>query len=152
MNVSISNEDLKFNEFQDPFRRDRVGDSHVGVLVYVKHGIPCKRRFDLELVNIECVWIEIIVKNKKLLIGTFYRPPTASPVVLSDKENSIGLATDTGVEDLVVTGDLNLNMLNQHPRMKITDLCKTYNLTQLINDPTHCGFGIRGIGFIQFEL
>ena len=36
-----------------------------------------------------------------------------------------------------MTGDLNLNMLNQHSRMKITDLCQTYNLTQLINDPTH---------------
>ena len=137
LNDSISNEDLKFNEFQDPFRRDRVDDSHGGVIVYVKRGIPCKRRLDLELVNIECVWIEIIVKNKKLLIGTFYRPPTASPVVLSDIEKSIGLAIDTGVEDIVVTGDLNLNMLNQHSRMKITDLCQTYNLTQLINDPTN---------------
>ena len=72
-----------------------------------------------------------------LLKGTFYRPPTASPVVLSNIENSIGLATDTGVEDIVVTGDLNLNMLNQHSRMKARDLCKTYDLTQLLNDPTH---------------
>ena len=73
LNDSISTEDLKFNEFQDPFRIDRIGDSHGGVIVYVKRGIPCKRRLDLELVNIECVWIEIIVKNKN-----------ASPVVLSD--------------------------------------------------------------------
>ena len=137
LNDSLSNEDLMFNEFQDPFRRDRIGDSHDGVIVYVKRGIPCKHRLDLELVNIEFVWIEIIVKNKKLLIGTFYRPPTASPVVLSDIENSISLAINTGVEDIVVTGDLNLNMLNQHSRMKITDLCQTYNSTQLINDPTH---------------
>ena len=28
-------------------------------------------------------------------------------------------------------------MLNQHSWIKITDLCQTYNLTQLINDPTH---------------
>ena len=77
-----------FSEFQDPFRRDRIGDSHGVVIVYVKRGIPCKRRLDLELVNIECDWIEIIVKktNKKILIGTFYRPPTAAPVVLSDIE------------------------------------------------------------------
>ena len=64
MNDSISNEDLKSNEFQDPFRRDCVGDSQSGVIVYVKRGIPCKRRLNLELVNIECVWIEIIVKTK----------------------------------------------------------------------------------------
>ena len=36
-----------------------------------------------------------------------------------------------------MTGDLNLKMLNQHSWMKITDLCQTYNLTQLINDPTN---------------
>ena len=137
MNNSISNEDLKFNELQDPFGRDCIGDSHGEVIVYVKRGIPCKRRLDLELVNIECVCVEIIVKNKKLLKWTFYRPPNASPVVLSDIKNSIGFATNTGVEDIVVTGDLNLNMLNQHSQMKITDLCQTYNLTQLINDPTH---------------
>ena len=150
MNDSISNEDLRFNEFQDPFRRDCVSDSHGGVIVYVKRGIPCKRRLDLELVNHECVWIEIIVKNKKLPIGTFYRQPTASPVVLSDIENSIGLATDTGVEAIVVTGDLNLNMLNQHSRMKITDLCQTYNLTQLINDPTN--YTETSFSIIDLEL
>ena len=55
MNDSLSNEDLKFNEFQDPFRRDHIVDSHGGVIVYVKRGIPCKRRHDLELINIECV-------------------------------------------------------------------------------------------------
>ena len=71
LNDSLSNEDLMFNEFQDPFRKDGIGDSHGGVIVHVKHGNQCKRRLDLELVNIECVWIEIIVKNKKLLIGTF---------------------------------------------------------------------------------
>ena len=64
LNDSLSNEDLMFNKFQDPFRRDPIGESHGGFIVYVKRGIPCKRRLDLELVNIECVWIEIIVKTK----------------------------------------------------------------------------------------
>ena len=36
LNDSISNEDLKFNEFQAPFRRDRIGDSQGGIMVYVK--------------------------------------------------------------------------------------------------------------------
>ena len=137
LNDSISNEDLKFNEFQAPFRRDRIGDSHGGIMVYVKKDIPCKRRIDLELVNIECLWIEVYAKTKKVLIGTFYRPPNSTPVVFSDIENSIGLATDTGIEEIVVTGDLNLNMLNPHSRAKILDVCQTYNLTQLINEPTH---------------
>lgn len=34
-------------------------------------------------------------------------------------------------------GHLNLNMLNAQSRRKITDLCQQYNLSQLINEPTH---------------
>ena len=137
LNDSISNEDLTFNEFQIPFRRDRVGDSHGGVIVYVKRDIPCKRRIDLEIINVECIWVEISLHNKTVLIGTFYRPPNASPIVLSDIENSIGLASDTGIAEIVVMGDFNLNMLNQHTQTKIKDICQTFNLAQIINEPTH---------------
>ena len=35
LNESKPTEDLMFNEFQTPFRRDRVGDSHGGILIYV---------------------------------------------------------------------------------------------------------------------
>ena len=89
-------QDLAFNDFQLPFRRDRAGDSHGGILVYVKHDIPCRRRNDLELVNIECLWVKINVRNKKVLVGTFYRPPESSSLVFTDIENSIGMAVDTG--------------------------------------------------------
>ena len=64
LNESIINQDLMLNNFQVPFRRDRVGDSHGGILVYVKDGIPCKRRTDLELINIECILVEVNVRNK----------------------------------------------------------------------------------------
>ena len=36
LNDTVSNQDLEFNDFQLPFRRDREGDSHGGILVYVK--------------------------------------------------------------------------------------------------------------------
>lgn len=134
---SVQTEDLKFNNFQNPFRRDRVGDRHGGILVYVKRDIPCKRRYDLELPNIECVWIEINIKNKKLLFGTFYRPPNASPLVLTNIDQSIGLAVDTGIENICITGDLNLNMSNPYSRNKILEICRTYNLHQLVDEPTH---------------
>ena len=136
LNDSVS-DDIMFDQFQVLFRRDRVGDSHGGILVYVKNEIPCKRRVDLELLNIECVWIEINIKNSKKLIGTFYRLPNASPIILTDIENSVGLAVDTRITDVIITGDLNLNMLNQPTRNKITDICQQYNLNQIISEPTH---------------
>ena len=98
-------EDIMFNEFQTPFMRDRVGDSHGGILVYVKRDVPCKGGPGLELANIECVWIEINKRNKKLLLETFYRPPNASTLVLFDIDNSIGVAVETGIENICITGD-----------------------------------------------
>ena len=65
LNNSISTQELVFNEFQLPFRRDRTGDSHGGIAVYVKNCIPCKRRNDLELISIECLWLEINIRKKK---------------------------------------------------------------------------------------
>ena len=137
LNESIINQDLMLNNFQVPFRRDRVGDSHGGILVYVKDGIPCKRRTDLELITIECIWVEVNVRNKRVLVGTFYRPPNSLPLILSDIENSIGLAVDTGISDIVILGDFNLNMLVTQSQRKINDLCQQYGLIQLINEATN---------------
>ena len=107
LNESKPTEDIIFNEFQTPFRRDRVGDSHGGILVYVKRDISCKRRPELELANIECIWIEINIRNKTLLLGIFYRPPNGFTLVLADIDHLIGLAVDTGIENICITGDLN---------------------------------------------
>ena len=79
LNERVLTQDLAFNNYRLPFRRDRVGDSHGGIVVYVKVNIPCKRRHDLELNTIECIWLELNIKNKKLLVGTFYRPPNSTP-------------------------------------------------------------------------
>ena len=57
------------------YRRDRPRDNHGGVCVYIKEDIYSRRRTDLELPHVECVWVEINIHHKKILSGTFYRPP-----------------------------------------------------------------------------
>ena len=63
------------------FRKDRVisavrPEQGGGIIVYVKDGIKCERRLDLECENIECIWLEIFPKNSKsFLIGSMYRHP-----------------------------------------------------------------------------
>ena len=47
------------------------------------------------------------------------------------------MVVDTRITDVIVTCDLNLNMLNQPKRNKITDICQQYNLNQIISEPTH---------------
>lgn len=60
------------------FRKDRKENSGGGILVYVKDGVCCNRRSDLELDNLECIWIEITPpKSKTFLVGNIYRPPNS---------------------------------------------------------------------------
>ena len=62
---------------------------------------------------------------------------SSTSLILSDIENSIGMALDTGINDIVITDDLNLNIVSSQSKKKIDDICMQYNLHQLINEPTH---------------
>ena len=95
------------------YRRDREGDSHGGICVYVKQNLYSRRRNDLEFPDIECIWIEINTPNRKKLLGTFYRPPNSDNTVLATIEDSIGLAFDTNVQNILITGDFNLDTQKQ---------------------------------------
>ena len=93
------------------YRRDRPTDNHGGVCVYIKEDIYSRRRTDLELPHVECVWVEINIHHKKILFGTFYRPPNSPAQTLSYIEDSINLALDCNIKDIFVTGDFNLDTL-----------------------------------------
>ena len=100
------------------YRRDRFGDSHGGICVYVRNNIFSCRRNDLELLDIECVWIEVKTHNIKQLIGTFYRPPNSNNTVISTIEDSVGLAFDTNIKNILITGDFNLDTLKHASNKK----------------------------------
>ena len=65
----IPDEDLKLATYHSPERKDRKNDPHGGVFIYIKDtcSIHYKRRLDLELPGIECIWVEITMKNKRFL-------------------------------------------------------------------------------------
>ena len=55
-------------------RRDRVGKSGGGLICYIKYDITYGRRNDLENVNIEIMWLEMLyATSKNIIIGFFYR-------------------------------------------------------------------------------
>ena len=60
----IKNDELLIYNFLPPFRVDRCNRPGGGVIIYVRDTLTCKRRIDLELQNLEAVWIEIGVKTK----------------------------------------------------------------------------------------
>ena len=134
---SVENDDLMLQSFSKPERKDRRGDSHGEVMLYVKEGIHYKRRNDLELRNIESIWIEVANSHKRVLVGLFYRPPNSDAAYLSSIEDSVGLAIDTGISDIIITGDFNLNINNHNTLKKIETLCSQFSLYQLIDEPIH---------------
>ena len=137
LHPGIPDEDLKLPTYHRPERKDRNNDPHGGVLIYIKDSIHYKRRLDLELPGIECIWVEIIMKNKRLLFGLFYRPPSADAIHNGLIEDSNHLAIDTGTPDIVITGDFNYNVLSEPTRGKVASLCQQFSLSQHITEPTH---------------
>ena len=67
LNSSLSTSDIRLQSFNSPERKDRVGNSHGGVIIYVKEGLHYRRRQDLEPRGIECIWIELSNNHKRTL-------------------------------------------------------------------------------------
>ena len=107
LNETTLTDDLMIDTFNKPERNDRLDRQGGGVIVYVKQSLFYKRRKDLEIQGLETIWIEVIVKHKHILFGTFYRPPTSDSMYFSKIEDSIYLAIDTGINDIIITGEVN---------------------------------------------
>ena len=132
LSSAVSTNDLMLQSYNIPERKDRTGDPHGGVIVYciLYNGIFYKRREDLEIRVLECLWIRVINPRRRILFGRFHRELNSDTNYYTNIEYSVSLAVDTGIKDMVITGDFNLN---NTLRQKIDSLC-TY---QSISQPTH---------------
>ena len=134
LHAGISTNDLLIPSYNYPERKDRDRDPHGGVVIYVKESLNYKRRQDLELPGIECIWLEIILQHKRLLFGLFYRPPNSDQIYHSLIEDSIHLAIDSGITDVIVTGDFNYNLMNDVTNRKILSICQQFSMHQYITE------------------
>ena len=92
---------------------------------------------DLEPRGTESLWIEIIIKHKKILFGLFYTAPNSDANYYTSVDDSISLAVDTGINDIITAGYFNFNMLNSNSSHKIKAICEHFSLNQVIEEPTH---------------
>ena len=74
----ITNDQIYIESFQPPISKDRF-DEHGGLAIYVKENLTCKPRYDLNIPDLEAIWIETKLGQETVLIGSFSRPPN-SPV------------------------------------------------------------------------
>ena len=128
---------LEIPTYKQPERKERTLNNYGGVMIYIKENIFHSRRKDLEIIGIENIWVEIRSHNKQLLFGIFYRPPNVNIHYDSLVEESLGLAIDTGIDNIIVVGDFNKNVLNDKTAKFIESICSQFNFQQCVNEPTH---------------
>ena len=84
-----------------------------GVGAYISSSVPYHRRLDLELDDVECLWIEVLFpKSKDFLIGFIYRPPDSSrhlPKNFNCKLESMLTNISLENKECILTGDMNCN-------------------------------------------
>lgn len=137
LNDSISDSSISIDGYRQPLRKDRPINNGGGLVIYMKNNIHYKRRSDLELPNIETIWVEINALNRKFLLGLFYRPPNSSVDFWFSLENILENAVDHNL-DLIILGDFNYDIIkNSNARNShLQRIMTRFNLQHLITEPT----------------
>ena len=105
---NISSSTLNLSGFQSPYRKDRIGNvGYGGVLTWVSIRIAAKRRTDLELDDLEAMWLEIRCHNNKFLLCVLYRAPNSNLTFWDKLQESVDLALDSNIKRILITGDIN---------------------------------------------
>ena len=122
------------HNFSPPILKNR--NRHGGGLaVYSRSNIGVKRREDLEINGLEVIWVELRLSGRRILIGGIYRPPNSDFSVWTKIEETIDKAKATNINDIYLLGDYNCNY--QLRNCKIRDIIASYNMYQMINEPSH---------------
>ena len=111
---SISSTEIMLPGYQEPIRFDRNRQGG-GVAIYFKNSVPFIERNDLLVQNVEAVWAELNLCNRKVLIGSFYIHPRFRNWELV--ELSVEQALQS-CPNIVLLGDFNQNMLDARKKPK----------------------------------
>ena len=118
-------------------RRDRISDGGGGVCFYIKSSINFSLRNDLNIADLENVFIEVRKpQSKPVIVVNWYRPPNSHVRLYSHLENLIRKLDLTNF-DFFLLGDMHIDMattksdIDARQLNNIADICG-----QLINEPT----------------
>ena len=113
---------------------------HPGLCVYIKKNYKVSSLENVSSVsdnNFQQLWLKVQSRcYKSFVICTVYRPPSTPLNFIDDLANSLIESLLSGL-DVIILGDLNCNLLQDNADSRaLNDFCSTFNLTQLINQPT----------------
>jgi hypothetical protein len=124
--------------YQTPMHRDRdfgaVG--YGGVMVWVSDNIACKRRQDLELADIEAMWLEIRTINKIFFLCVVYRSESNTDNSFWDKlQENIDNVRANYNPKIMLCGDFNADPNSRHG-IYLKDFSDANNFVIHIKEPT----------------
>ena len=91
-------------------RRDRIGRTGGGVVIYYKDSLDCISIDKYDNPDIEATWLEVKIRSQRLLVGCIYRPPDFGGFY--DIFPPILERISVNRNNVIFTGDLNSNMLD----------------------------------------
>ena len=131
---TVEDNSIRINGFQSVICKDRPGDAHGGVALYIRNGIISKRREDLEITDLELMWNEVVLPFGKSLLGVLYQPPNSPNDLWKKIEDSFQSALDCNLPVLIM-GDINCDILCS-PN-KIQTVCDNLGITIMNSEATH---------------
>ena len=118
-----------------------------GVAIYCRSELEPKSNSKLSIQNIEMLWIETFVQNKKIIFGVCYRPPNQNTdersFFLEGLQSVFDEVLDTIKLPFILLGDFKdrstswgKDNKNSELKFDLVNLINSYNFSQLINEPT----------------
>ena len=139
-NTSVVNASVHLEGY-NIFRLDRTRKIGGGVCAYVRSILKVKVLKDLTRISdsgMHRLWLQIQHKHlRSVIVFIAYRPPDSAISCLSDDLMPSYTHALTLNKFIILTGDLNCDLLKDNPRgTALRSFCTAINATQLIKDPT----------------
>jgi hypothetical protein len=148
LHADISNDKIMIPSYQEPIRRDRNDRRGGGVCTYISDNIVCNRLDDYEPADIDLMWVELSLQNKKVILGIGYRPPRQSreevESFIVQFRTSLNSIIARSPESIILMGDFNDRCVTWDSSHELSDLgydlydlVNVSDMVQLVGEPTH---------------
>ena len=107
-----------------------------GIMVIVRDDIAHARKseYEHEILNVQCMAIEFLIRKEKWYFITYYKSPKVKNPDCIDCVKKMYDEVIAVAKETILFGDININMLGDN--CFTNDICDVYNVTNLIDKPT----------------
>jgi hypothetical protein len=143
----ITDLDVKIEGYEIE-RKHRIGVDSGGVGMYISNSLPYARRKQYEIDSLELLWVEVELGNKKIFVGSCYRPNGQNveevDLFMSNFQDSLERVFQRNPASIIIMGDFNdvctaweSDHRGSELGLKLYDYINGNDLHQTVLEPTH---------------